>query len=179
MLSQKIEKALNAQLNAELYSAYLYFSMSAYFESKALKGFAHWMRVQAQEEMVHAVKFYNYINERGGRVAVTAIQGPPTDWKAPVDVFAHTYAHEQKVTGLINDIASLALEEKDHVTGTMLQWFLNEQIEEESTASGLHQQLVLIGDTRGPLLMLDRELAQRVFVPPPGMGGAPAAQPGP
>jgi ferritin len=179
MLNPKVEKALNTQINAEIYSSYLYLSMSAWCEPIGLKGFANWMRVQAQEELVHAMKFYNYVCERGGAVKLTAIAAPPTEWQSALDLFESTYAHEQKVSGLINDLVNLAIEEKDHMTNNMLQWFVTEQIEEESSASTIAQELKLMGDTKGSLFMIDRELGTRVFVPPPGMGGAPAAKPAP
>ena len=175
MLSTKMENALNSQLNAEIYSAYLYLSMSAWCESIALKGFANWMRVQAQEEMVHAMKFYGYITQRGGAVKLRGIEAPPMEWESPLAVFEMTYDHEQKVSGLISHLVELADDEKDHMTHTLLQWFVNEQIEEEASANEIAQQLKLMGDARGALFMIDRELAQRVFVPPPGMGGAAAA----
>ncbi len=166
MLKENIEKALNNQLNAEIYSAYLYLSMSAYFESISLKGFANWMKVQYQEEMAHAMKFYDYINERGGRVILQAIEAPPTQWDSPLAVFEATYEHEQKVTGLINDLVELAISEHDHATNIFLQWFVSEQVEEEDSANELVEKLKLMGDARGGLFMLDRELAQRTFTPP-------------
>jgi len=133
MISKKIEKALNKQINAELYSAYLYLSMVAYFESVNLPGFANWMKVQTQEELMHAMKIYDFVNERGGRVVLKAIEAPPTEWDSPLDAFEATYKHEQKVTGLINNLVNLAIEEKDHATSSFLQWFVNEQVEEESS----------------------------------------------
>jgi ferritin len=175
MLSPTIEQKLNDQLNAELYSAYLYLSMSAYFESSELDGFANWMRVQEQEEKVHAMKFFDFINSRGGRVRLRAIDGPPTDWQSPADAFEQTYSHEQKVTGLINALSSAAVAESDHATQTFLQWFVNEQVEEEESANRILRNLKIIGSDGTGLLMLDRELAQRVFVPPPTTAEAGAA----
>lgn len=166
MLSEKMKEALNKQLNAEFYSAYLYLSMSAYFESINLKGFANWMRVQAQEEITHAMKFFDYINERGGRVYLESIEKPPTEWDSPLHVFEETYKHEVNVTRMINDLVNLAIEEKDHATYNMLQWFVAEQVEEEASADEIRQQLKFIGEERRGVLMLDRELAQRTFVPP-------------
>jgi ferritin len=166
MLDKKMETALNKQLNAELYSSYLYLSMSAYFQSINLPGFATWMRVQAQEELVHGMKFYDFINERGGRVTLHQIEGPPTEWSSPIDVFENTYKHEQKVTGLINDLVNLAVEARDHATNIFLQWFVTEQVEEEASADEVAQRLKLMGDTKGGLFMLDREMGQRVFTPP-------------
>ena len=166
MLNNDMEKALNAQVNAEMYSAYLYLSMSAYFQSKSLGGFASWMRVQAQEEMVHAMKLYDFINERGGRVILEPIEAPPTEWDSPLATFEAVYEHEQKVTGLINELVELALEKHDHATNIFLQWFVSEQVEEEDSANDVVEKIKLMGDARGGLFMLDRELGQRVFTPP-------------
>lgn len=166
MVSEKMQEALNKQLNAELYSSYLYLSMSAYFHSVNLAGFANWMRVQAQEELVHAMKFYDYVNQRGGRVTLLPVEGPPTEWHSPLAVFEDTYQHEQKVTGLIHELANLAVSENDHATKTFLQWFVTEQVEEEESADELVKKLKLIGDSANGLFMMDRELAQRVFTPP-------------
>ena len=166
MLNNDMEKALNAQVNAEMYSAYLYLSMSAFFQSKSLSGFAGWMRVQAQEEMVHAMKFYDFINERGGRVILEPIEAPPTDWDSPLATFEAVYAHEQKVTGLINELVELALEKHDHATNIFLHWFVSEQVEEEDSANEVVEKIKLVGDAKGGLFMLDRELGQRVFTPP-------------
>jgi len=166
MLNEKIEKALNQQLNAELYSAYLYLSMAAYFRSISLGGFANWMEVQYQEEVAHAMKFYSYINERGGRVILQAIEAPPTEWDSPLAVFQAAYAHEQKVTGMINDLVELAIQERDHATNIFLQWFVTEQVEEEDSANEVVEKLKLMSDARGGLFMLDRELGQRTFTPP-------------
>lgn len=166
MIKKKIENALNKQTNAEMYSSYLYLSMSAFFELANLKGFAHWMRVQAQEELIHAMKFFDYVHERGGTVILTAIDAPPTKWQSPLAAFNHVFEHEQKVTGLINDLVNLAISENDHATNNFLQWFVAEQVEEESSAEEIVQKLKLVGDAPGGLFMLDRELGQRVFTPP-------------
>jgi len=166
MMNKKMEEAINRQINAEVYSAYLYFSMEAYFESTGLKGFANWMRVQSLEELFHASKFYDYVNARGGRVTLTAIEGPPVEWKSPLEVFEEAYKHEIKVTGLINNLTTLAQEEKDHASHSMLGWFVNEQVEEEANASQIAMELKLIGDDKKALLMIDRELAARVYTPP-------------
>ena len=174
MISKKVQDALNRQCNREMYSAYLYLSMSAYFQSLNLKGFANWMRVQTQEEMVHAMKFYDHINERNGRVTLQPVDGPPTEWASPLAVFEAAYKHEQNVTGLINDLVSLAVSEKDNATNIFLQWFVTEQVEEEASADEIVQQLKLIGDDANGLFMLDRELAQRVFTLP-ATGGEGAA----
>lgn len=165
MLGKKMEAALNKQVHAELYSAYLYLSMNSYFQSINLKGFATWMRVQALEEMTHAEKFYQYVINRGGRSLLEPIEGPPVKWASPLEAFLDAYRHEQKVTSLINALTDLAVEEKDHASHTMLQWFVNEQVEEESNADEICQQLKILGDSGQGLLMLDRELGQRVFTP--------------
>jgi ferritin len=166
MLSPKIEDALNSQINAELYSSYLYLSMSAYCDSQNLAGMANWMRIQAQEEHTHAMKFFDFVNERDGRVLLKQIEAPKTEWTSPLDVFEETLAHEQKVTGLINDLVDLSLSEKDHASNTFLQWFVTEQVEEEATAKSIVDKLKLIGDNPVALYMLDGELGQRTAPSP-------------
>jgi ferritin len=161
MLSKKLEGTMNKQINAELWSAYLYLSMSTYFESINLSGFAHWMRVQAQEEVDHAMKFYHHIIERRGQVTVTAITAPPTSWKSPIHTFEEAFKHEQKVTGMIHDLMNMARAEKDYAAETMLQWFVDEQVEEELQTDAIVQKLKMIGSNTGGLYMLDRELASR------------------
>jgi ferritin len=161
MLSQSIQNALNRQLNAELYSSYLYMSMNAYFKSINLDGFANWMFYQAREELTHAIKFYDFINSRGGRVKLMQIEAPASDWDSPLAVFEATLEHEQKVTGLINDLVELALAERDHATNIFLQWFVTEQVEEEENVGGVLEKLKLMGEARGGLFMIDRELAKR------------------
>lgn len=165
MLKPRIEKALNDQVNAEMYSAYLYLSMDAYFLSTNLKGFANWMRCQAQEEMVHAMKLYNYIYERLGRVKLAAIDEPKKDWKSPREAFEDTLGHEQKVTGMINDLIDLAAAEKDHATVSFLRWFVDEQVEEEAQSDELVQKIRMVGSSTGALLMLDHEFGKRTFSP--------------
>ncbi len=167
MIKEKMQEALNAQLNMEVYSSYLYLAMSAYFRDINLGGFASWMRVQAQEELVHAMKFFDFINERGGRVVLKPVEGPQTEWESPLAAFEATYGHEQRITGLINDLVELALGEHDHATNIFLQWFITEQIEEEDSANEVVQKIKLIGDAKGGLFMLDQELGQRIFTPPP------------
>jgi len=166
MFSEKMQNALNDQINAEYYSSYLYLSMSAYFQSISLSGFAHWMRIQAQEELMHAMKFYDFVNERGGRVTLKLIEGPQTEWDSPIAIFEHVLKHEQGVTGLINNLVNLAHEEKDHATNIFLQWFVTEQVEEESTAADVLHKLNLTHGEGSGLFMMDREMAQRIFVPP-------------
>ena len=160
-INEKIEDALNEQINKELYSGYMYLSMATYFESINLKGFAHWMREQDKEEREHAMKIFDYVIERGGRVSLTSIDAPPTEWKSPLDAFEEVYKHEQKVTGLINTLVDLAKSENDYATDAFLQWFVEEQVEEEASADEIVQKLKLIGDSGAALLMIDRELAQR------------------
>jgi ferritin len=161
MLSEKMENALNGQLNAEMYSGYMYLSMNAYFKSINLDGFANWMYYQAQEELTHAMKFYDFIISRGGRVKLAQIDAPPNSWDSPLAVFEATLAHEQKVTGLINDLVEKALEEHDHASNIFLQWFVSEQVEEEESVGGVLEQLKLMGEAKGGLFMMDRELAKR------------------
>ena len=161
MLSEKVEKALNGQLNAEMYSGYLYLSMNAYFKSINLDGFANWMHHQALEELEHGMKFYDFINQRGGRVTLKAIEAPPIEWDSPLAVFEETLKHEQKVTGLINALVDTALAENDHATNIFLQWFVTEQVEEEESVGGVLEQLKLLGEAKGGLFMMDRELSKR------------------
>jgi ferritin len=161
MLTDKIQEAINAQLNAELYSSYLYLSMHAYFKSINLDGFANWMYYQAQEELTHAMKFYDFINQRGGRINLMQIEAPPSQWISPLAVFEATLEHEQKVTGLINELVEVALAEHDHASNIFLQWFVSEQVEEEESVTGVLEQLKLMGEAKGGLFMIDRELAKR------------------
>ncbi len=163
MLSEKMSEALNKQINAELYSAYLYLSMAAYFESISLSGFAKWMEIQTMEEMSHAKKFYDFVNERGGRVILETIEQPKSEWSSPLEAFEDAYKHEKYVTGLINDLVDLALEEKDHATNNFLQWFVGEQVEEEASADEIVQKLKLVGNRGNAIFMMDRELGQRTF----------------
>jgi ferritin len=174
MIKPKIQQALNTQINRELYSAYLYLSMAAYFESLSLKGFSNWMTVQAQEEMVHVMKFYAYLIDRGGRVTLTGIEAPPAEWNCPFNAFEEVHKHEQKVTGYINGLVTLAIAEEDHATHNFLQWFVSEQVEEEASADAVIQKLRLMQDAPGGLFIMDQELAKRVFTPPPAASGASA-----
>ncbi len=166
MISQRMEEAINKQINAEMYSAYLYLSMAQYFESIGLKGFSNWMNVQFQEEQYHAMKFIDYINERGGRVKLTPIEGPKIEWNSPLDVMEDTYKHEQKVTSMINNLMNLAIEEKDHASNNFLQWYVAEQVEEESNDTDIIDKLKIVGDKGNGIFMLDNELSARVFIPP-------------
>ena len=162
MINEKVEKALNDQVNAEMYSSYLYLSMSAYYESIDLPGFAQWMKAQANEEMVHTMKMYDYIIERGGRMVFATIEAPPADWDSALDAFICTLKHEELVTGLINKIVDIAIAEGDHATNIFLQWFVSEQVEEEATVGGVLQHLKMVGDHGHGLFMMDRELGTRV-----------------
>jgi len=165
MLSNNMLNALNKQINKEIYSAYLYMSMSAYSQFIGLKGFANWFMVQYNEEMEHAMKIYNYINDQGEQVKLMAIDEPPAEFESPMDMFEKTLDHEKFITKSINELVDLATEEKDHATGIFLQWFVTEQIEEEGNDNDIINQLKLIGDNGNGLIMLDRELGGRVFTP--------------
>jgi ferritin len=171
MISKKIEKIINEQINAELYSAYLYLSMRAYFDANDLPGFANWMYVQALEEFTHADKFYRFIVERGGKPVMKAIDNPQGQWKDVLDVMQGVYEHEQKVTSLINNIVNLAIEEKDHATNSFLQWFINEQVEEEASAMEVIRKLKMVKAAPGAMFMLDNEMGTRTFIPPTAAAG--------
>ncbi|OGV49046.1 MAG: ferritin [Lentisphaerae bacterium GWF2_52_8] len=168
MLSKKLEKAINSQINFELYSAYLYLSMSAHFLNVNLKGFANWMRVQTQEESVHAMKFYEFVVARGGKVILESIAAPKNEWKTPLAAFEDAYHHETIVTGRINDLVNQAVLDKDHASASFLQWFVNEQVEEEANALEIIQSLKQIKTSTEGLFMIDRELGTRVFMMPTG-----------
>jgi ferritin len=161
MIGNKMLEALNEQINAELYSAYLYQAMAAAFESSNLRGFAHWMERQAQEEQAHAKKIYDFLVDRGGRVALKAIAAPPAEWKSPLAAFEASLAHEQKVTSLIHKLVDLARAEADHAAEVFLAWFVTEQVEEEANAQEIVEKLRLIKDFPQGLFMLDSVLAQR------------------
>ncbi len=166
MISEKMQGAINKQVTAEFYSAHLYLSMAAYLDSIDVPGFAQWMRIQYQEEVSHATKLMEYVIERDGRAIITGFEDPQVEWKSVLDIFESAYAHEQKVTAMINNLMDIAIEEKDHAASIFLQWFVNEQVEEEATAKGIIQQLKLLGDSKAGLFQIDRELGQRVFTPP-------------
>ncbi|SHE89867.1 ferritin [Marinitoga hydrogenitolerans DSM 16785] len=166
MISAVMEDALNKQINEELFSAYLYLSMSAYFERKGLKGFANWMNVQYQEETFHAMKMYNYLLGRGGKVKLLAIKEPKNEWNSPLEVFKETLEHEKHITKCINDLVDLAEKEHDRATFNFLQWYIDEQVEEEANDEEIIAKLELIKDNPNALFMLDRELAARTFQPP-------------
>ena len=161
MLSKALQDAINEQIKNELYSAYLYLAMAAYSEASNLPGFAHWLRAQSEEEVEHAMKFFDFVNERGGRVVLHAIDQPPVEFESPVKIFEETLNHERKVTGMIHRLYELALEEKDYPAQVMLHWFIDEQVEEESNATQILDTLEMIGDKGQALVMFDRELGKR------------------
>jgi len=161
MLSKTLEGAINDQIRDELYSSYLYLSMSAYFETNNMPGSARWMRLQSEEELSHAKKLFDYMNDRGSRVVLQGIEQPPAEFASTLDIFEKALAHEQKVTGLINTIYELAVKENDYPTQIELQWFITEQVEEEKNAGDIVDQLKMVGDHRPSLIMLDRALGAR------------------
>jgi ferritin len=161
MLGKKLQTAINEQIKNELYSGYLYLAMSAYFEAGNLPGFARWMRLQAEEEQEHALKFFDFVNECGGRVELQAIDQPPVQFKSPLAVFDQVLEHEKKVTGLINKLYELALAEKDYPAQVMLQWFIEEQVEEEANATQIVETLKMVGEKGQALIMLDHQLGAR------------------
>jgi ferritin len=161
MITKKMETALNEQINAEMYSAYLYLAMAAHFESENLSGFAKWMRVQTQEETAHAMKLFEYVGERGGKVTLKVIDAPPAQWKSPLAAFEASYKHEQFITDRINKLTELAAEQKDHATGVLLQWYIKEQVEEEASVDRIVRTLKATNEAPGALYMIDRELGQR------------------
>lgn len=166
MLSKKMEKAFNDQINAELYSSYLYLQMAAYFTDSNLNGFANWMNIQVKEENAHAMMMYNFVHERGGKVTLQAIAKPDSNWKGAIGVFEATLKHEQHVTKLIHNLLDLALQERDHASANFLQWFVKEQVEEEASATEILEQLKIVEGKGHGLLLLDREMKARVFVDP-------------
>ncbi len=166
MISNKMQAAFNNQINAEFYSSYLYLSMSAYFESLDLSGFANWMKVQFAEEQFHTMKMYDYLIERGGLVKLSAIEAPTVEFASCEEVFELTLAHEQKVTGLINNLFNLARDERDNASEQFLQWYVNEQVEEESNVSKILSQLKRFKDSPHALFMMDKDMAVRAFVAP-------------
>ncbi len=162
MLNPKIQDAFNHHLNQEFFSAYLYLSMASYFEAQNLSGMAQWMRVQFQEELAHGLKFFDFVHERGGRVLLESIATPKTEWDSPLHAFEEAYEHECAISGMINRLVDLALAESDHAANSFLQWFVNEQVEEEATVDAIVQKLKLVGNNGVALFMLDNELGGRV-----------------
>lgn len=165
MLSTKMEEALNKQLNRELFSSYLYLSMATYFESNNFVGMAHWMKLQAEEEHVHSMKFFDFIQKIGGRVILEQIDKPQCEWDSAKKAFEDALSHEEYITRNINELTDLAIAERDHSTKTFLQWYIDEQVEEEANANEIVQKFNLIGDSKSGLYMLDRELGVRVLAP--------------
>ncbi len=161
MLSKKLQDALNEQIKHEIYSAYTYLSMVAYFEAENLRGFAHWMRLQRLEELEHAMKIFDFVIDRGGRVELQAIEKPPAQFKSPLDAFEKALAHERKISGLIHKLYDLADDEDDYPTEVMLHWFIDEQVEEEKSASEVVDQLQMIGNNVAGLFILDARLGER------------------
>ena len=166
-MDAKVEQALNEQIHAEFFSFYLYLSVSAYFTTQHLDGFAHWMRVQAQEEFGHAMKLFDYLNERGGTVGLAALDAPQREWSSPADAVGAVLNHEKHISQRINDLVDLANSAKDHATTVVLHWYVNEQVEEEATADTLYHQVKMLENSPHGLLMLDRELAGRILGPAP------------
>jgi ferritin len=167
MIPDKITKAFNEQIMHEFYSSYLYLSMAAWLETEGLEGLGRWMRVQAMEELTHAMKFFDHILERGGEPELLAIEKPAVKWDSPLAAFENALEHEQFISGKINDLMTLSLAENDHASKTMLQWFVDEQVEEEDNASKNVYNIKMVGDGGQGLLMVDREMGARVFKIPP------------
>lgn len=161
MIKEKILKVLNKQINEELFSSYLYLSMSNHFSSLNLDGFANWMRLQSQEEYAHGMKIYDYILQRDGKVVLTKIETPKATWKSPLEVFQETLKHERHISNCIHNIVTLANQEKDHATSNFFQWFISEQVEEEANAVNIVEKVKMVGDNKSGLFMLDREMGQR------------------
>ncbi len=162
MISVKMQEAINKQIQEELYSAYLYLAMAADSDEKNLKGFANWLQVQYKEETSHAMKLYQYLLERGGKVELKAIQAPPSKFGTPLEVFEQVLAHERHITAAINELYETALKEKDYAAQIFLQWFIEEQVEEEGNATEILEKLKMVGERSGGLLYLDKELKKRV-----------------
>jgi len=166
MISKKLEKAINEQINKEIFSEYLYISMQAWFAAQNLDGMANWMDAQGKEERFHAMKFFNYLIERGGKVLLKPIEGPATDFKTPLKAFQSALEHEQFVTKSINELMDLAIKENDHASRSFLQWYVDEQVEEEASVDKIVNMLKMVGDHGHGIMMIDRDLAQRSFSPP-------------
>ena len=166
MISKKLQDAINYQINKEIFSEYYYLSMAAYLSSQGLAGFENFFLIQVQEERFHAMKMYNFLNERGGRVILSQIDSPKIEFKSPLEVFELAYEHEQFVTKLINDLMDIAISENDHAAKSFLNWFVDEQVEEEASMEGIVNKLKLIGGKGNGLLMIDKELGARTFTPP-------------
>lgn len=170
MLSKEMETALNEQVNKEFYSAYLYLAMAGWFAERNLPGFARWMRLQFQEEQMHALRLFDFVLDRGGKPALSAVAAVPRDWANPLAIFEFTLEHEREVSASINRLVDLAIKQSDHASNAHLQWFVNEQVEEEASVDAVVQQLRLVGEAGPGLFMIDRELGQRPA--PAAAGGA-------
>ncbi len=164
MIKNEMIIAINNQISKEMYSSNLYLSMAAYFHNANLNGFANWMRVQAQEEMMHALKFFDYLLNRGANIEIGNIDAPKRDWSSPLNAFEESLAHEMSITESINNLADLAINLKDHATFNMLQWFIQEQVEEEATVNEICDRLRLTEGSAGGLFILDHEMKQRQIV---------------
>jgi len=173
MIHEKLAKAMNEQIRNELESAYLYLSMAAWFHARSLDGMAHWMRCQAHEEMIHAMKFFDHLNDRGHAVVLQDLKQIKTEWQNPIEVWEDTLAHERFITSKIDDLTTIAREVRDYAVEPLLAWFSKEQVEEEATASRVLEQMKMVGQDRSALIFVDRELGTRVF--PPGSPFNPAA----
>ena len=173
MIGERLNNAINEQIKNELESYYIYLSMAAWLHSRSLDGMGHWMRCQAHEEMIHAMKFYNYVIDRGGEVVLQDLKQLKTRWSSPLEVFKDAYEHEKFITGKINELTTIAREEKDYASEPILAWFSTEQIEEEVNSSKVVDELEMVGEDKSGLLMLDRELGTRAY--PPGSPLDPAA----
>ena len=166
MISEKMMNALNEQIKHEMQSAYLYFSMATYFETESWDGMANWMRMQADEEWAHSMRMYHHIMERDGKVKLNTLTAPQAEWASPLKAFKAAYKHEQFITSKIYELATLAREESDFAAEAMLQWFVNEQVEEEANAAKIVQMLERVGDNMNGMLMIDRQLGERVASAP-------------
>jgi len=161
MFTEKVQQAMNDQIQHEIESAYIYLSMAAYFDAENFPGFAQWMKIQYEEEMAHAFRFYDYINDRGGRVKLQPVDQPPVEFDSPLAAFQAALEHEQKITADIDRLYAMAIDEKDYPSQTFLQWFIDEQVEEEQHVGEVVENLKMVGDNTHAILMLDRELGQR------------------
>ena len=172
MLNKKIEEAINAQINAEMWSAYLYLSMAAHCHAIGQPGMAKWFEVQFKEEQDHAKILFNYVISRNGNVTLKVIDAVPTEWNSILDVFESTLAHEQKVTAMINDLFALTTQENDYATQSMLKWFIDEQVEEEENAQTIIDNIKMIKDNGYGIYMLDKELGARTYTQPSPLAGS-------
>lgn len=166
MISEKMQQELNEQVNKEFYSAYMYLAMSAYCNTIGLPGFSHWMRMQYEEESLHVTKMYDYILDQGGQIHLKMIEEPSKEFGTPIEIFEKTLEHEQFVTKAIHNLMSLAVEERDYATQTFLQWYVTEQVEEESNVNDILSPLRMVGNDKGGLMMIDQKLNGRAAPTP-------------